>query len=93
VRYIQVKWKHDNSQDPILIYSEIDDEQWEHRKVEVFQNGRRGFADETEEAGGSRLGLEPWPDLMRLGTEPEFEIAEISAEEFEQIWAGRRGTK
>lgn len=90
MRYIQVKWKHNDSNDPVLIFSELDDKQWEHRKVEVFQDGRQGFADNGEHSGDSKLGLEPWPDLAQLGAEPEFEIKNISAEEFEEVWAKRR---
>lgn len=90
MKYILVKWLHDSPDDPISIYSEIDADQWEHRKVEVFANGRRGFADADEEVGGSRLGLEPWPDLEKLGAEPEFEITEIAGHEFEALWQARR---
>ena len=90
MKYIKVQWNNEFPEGPILIYSEIDNEQWEHRKIEVFRHERQGYADKTEEVGGSFLGIEPWPDLTKLGTEPEFEISEISADEFEQLWA-RRG--
>ncbi len=90
MKYIRVKWKHTTNIDPIWIYSEIDNEQWEHRKVEIFLDGRKGFADKFEQIGGSQLGLEPWPDLVKLGSEPEFEIAEISKEDFEKIWNIRK---
>jgi hypothetical protein len=87
MRYILVRWNHTNADDPVVIYAEIDPEQWERRKVEEFSDGRLGYADEDREYGGSRLGLEPWPDLKRLGSEPEFEIHEISKPEFESIWS------
>ena len=90
MKYIFVKWKHDDPRDPVSIYSEIDAEQWEHRKVEVFRCGQRGFADQNEEVGGSRLGLEPWPDLDKLGAEAEFEISEITKTEFEEVWSKRK---
>jgi len=86
MKYILVKWKHHDPRDPVLIYSEIDGEQWEHRKVEVFSDGRLGFADQNHEVSGSRLAIEPWPDLAKLGAEPEFYISEITAAEFEAIW-------
>ena len=86
MKYILVNWKHSDPRDPVQVYSEIDAEQWEHRKVELFSDGHLGLADGRNEIGGSRLGLEPWPDLEKLGAEPEFEIAEITKTEFETVW-------
>jgi hypothetical protein len=87
MKYIKVKWEHNVPDDPVIIYSEIDDQQWEHRKVEMFSDGKIGYADEEHESGGSLLGLEPWPDLEQLGSEEEFEITEITRSEFESIWS------
>lgn len=92
MKYIKVEWEHDDDEDPILIFSEIDDALWEHRKVEVFRDGRQGFADKSEERGGSMLGQKQWPDLNVLGAEPEFNITELDAQEFERIWANRHET-
>jgi hypothetical protein len=89
MKYYKVKWLHDDPGDPIEIYTEIDDALWEHRKVEVFMDGRKGFAAENEEFGGSMLGLEPWPDLAIIRTDPEFELIEIPHAQFDQIWAAR----
>jgi hypothetical protein len=89
MKYIKVKWFHEDLDDPVEIYSEIDDEQCEHRKIEIFRDGHKGFADKTEEVSGSRLGIEPWPDLKRLGAEPEFDIVEIAPHEFETAWRNR----
>lgn len=90
MRWIEVRWTHCDLDGPFVIYSELDDERWEQRKIEMFRDGRIGYADSAEEAGGSSLGLEPWPDIGMLGKEPEFEIAEISEGDFEARWAMRR---
>ncbi len=90
MKYVQVEWIHNDNNDPVWIYSEIDSDRWEHRKIEVFRDGHQGFADSKEEFGGSMLGLEPWPDLNVLAADPEFDIAEITVHEFEKIWANRR---
>lgn len=90
MRYIRVNWEHDVGDDPVLIFSEIDESLWEHRKIEVFRDGHLGYADKTEEAGGSMLGIEPWPDLEKLGQEPEFTIEDISKQEFEDRWVHRK---
>ena len=87
---MQVRWIHDFPDDPVLIYTEIDSDLWEYRKVEIFLDGHKGFADKKEEAGGSILGLEPWPSLSKLASEPEFKIQEISQQEFEDIWSKRK---
>jgi Domain of unknown function (DUF6881) len=90
MRYIKVDWKHDVTGDPVTIFSELDEQLWEQRKIEVFRDGRLGYADKDEEAGGSMLGIEPWPDLEELGREPEFVIEDISKDEFENRWSQRK---
>jgi hypothetical protein len=49
--YIKVRWKHDDPNNPILLYGEMDDERWEVRKVEVFPNGSFGYADRATSRG------------------------------------------
>ncbi|MGJ7535975.1 MULTISPECIES: DUF6881 domain-containing protein [unclassified Variovorax] len=90
MRYTRVDWKHDVAGDPLTIFTELDGQLWEQRKIEVFRDGKLGYADNDEESGGSMLGIEPWPNLETLGREPEFEIADISKEEFEGRWLQRR---
>jgi hypothetical protein len=87
--YLRVKWHHNFSADPVLLFSELDAERYETRKVEVFRDGRQGFASENEEHGGSFLGEKPVPELGILAADPEFEPESISALEFEKVWAGR----
>jgi hypothetical protein len=89
MQYFKVNWCHNAPDDPHLIYTEIDDAQWELRKIEVFRNGRKGFADSQEEVGGSMLGMEPWPDLELISSDPEFRIEEITREFFEEEWVNR----
>jgi hypothetical protein len=42
--YIKVKWSHSFPDEPILLYSELDRERCEIRKVEAFPGGRMGYA-------------------------------------------------
>ena len=69
-----------------MLYSELDDQRWEQRKVEVFRDGRMGFADGEREFGGSGLGLMPWPPLAKIAADPQFEPVEITGPEFEHVW-------
>jgi len=36
MEYLKVHWKHDYPNEPVLLYSERDDERREVRKVDVF---------------------------------------------------------
>ena len=89
MRYIAVRWHHDSPDDPVELYSEIDAVGWEVRKVEVYKNGRIGHADALEQSGGTRLGLEPIPSLEAIARDPQFTPREISAAEFDGLWAKR----
>jgi hypothetical protein len=89
--YLCVKWLHKLSDEPVLLFSELDAHRLETRKVEVFRDGRQGFASRNEESGGSFLAELPTPELEILAADSEFEPAIISAAEFEKVWAGRSG--
>ena len=86
MKFIRVNWKHDLPSEPTCIYSEIDGDGWERRKVEMFRGGRMGYASELETAGGTGLSKEPLPSLDEIAADPQFEPMNISSEEFEQIW-------
>jgi hypothetical protein len=92
MRYLSIKWVHKNPGDPIHIYSEIDDHGYERRKVEIFKDGRKGYADSSGEYGGTALGVMPVPSLEEIAAQPEFEPKEIPAEDFHNIWMKRRGS-
>jgi len=83
VTYILVKWKHTNPEYPILLYSELDDNRWEIRKVEVHADSRIGFASRNEAVGGTFLGKTPVPPMAEIAADLQFEPIEISAREFE----------
>lgn len=87
MRYIRVKWKHSNPNDPIFYYCELDETGWENRKVEVFANGEVGYSDaKTTSPLSMGLSIEPIPPLDEIAQDPQFEPSEITAEEFETVW-------
>jgi hypothetical protein len=88
--YLRVHWKHAFPDEPRWLYSEVDDQRWERRKIEVFPDGRWGFADEHEEVGGSALGEATTLTLEQINAKPEFEAREIEQAEFEGLWTMRR---
>jgi hypothetical protein len=88
--FIRVRWKHSIRTEPVLLYSELDCNRFEVRKVEVWADGRCGYADAREEMGGSKLGLAPVPSTTEVAKQQEFEPAEITSDEFEAVWSNRK---
>ena len=84
--FVKVYWRHELSDQPTELYAELDDQRWEVRKVDVFRDGRMTWADERRFTGNSGLGLVPTPELDELAQDPQFQPAEISGEEFEDVW-------
>ncbi|SDP18135.1 hypothetical protein SAMN04488061_2416 [Filomicrobium insigne] len=85
-RYIRVEWRHDHPDEPVLLYSDLDDASFEVRKVEVFRDGSVGYADAHLSQGLTMLGSEPIPTLSEINADPEFYAAEITDDEFEEVW-------
>jgi hypothetical protein len=86
MRYIHVTWNHESPDDPIELYSELDDASWEVRKVEVFRDGRIGYADALDSTESTKLGIEPVPHLDQISLDPEFHPKAIERAEFERLW-------
>jgi hypothetical protein len=82
-----VKWIHAYPDQPVLIYSELDHERWELRKVEIFSDGRIWYADAEVEVGDTGLGQMPLPSVEEIAADPQFVPEVISKAEFEKIWA------
>jgi hypothetical protein len=90
MKYIRVGWKHGHPDEPVVLYSELDDNRFEVRKVEVFRNGECGFASAETASRGTKLGLVAVPELAEIAKDPQFDPVEIGREDFEAIWARRR---
>jgi hypothetical protein len=90
MRYIHVQWLHSFPNEPVDLYSELDDVGWETRKLEVFRDGTVGFASRTESTGDTDLGEIPVPPLEEIAADPQFRPTLIAKEEFERLWAKRR---
>jgi len=92
MKYIRVKWKHSNPDEPVWLFSELDSQGVELRKLECFRNGFCDFATTNASTGTTKLSTQPLPDLDKLAKDPEFEPTEITKEEFEDVWTKRRYT-
>jgi hypothetical protein len=69
-----------------MLYSELDPQRWEVRKVEEFPDGSLGFASAEKSSDKTKLGEEPIPSLAEIAAEPQFKPREITKAEFEAIW-------
>jgi hypothetical protein len=93
MRYIECSWKHNHPDEPVLLYSELDDARWELRKVEKFLDGGFGFADRKVSYRDTMLGLRPIPANADIVEMPEFELREITEQEFEAVWQAATATQ
>lgn len=84
--YLKVTWIHDFDDEPVLLYSEVDENNFESRKVEIYKDNRFGLAMHNYDFGGTLLGSEPVPAVSEIAEDPQFIPVSISKEEFEEIW-------
>ena len=57
MEYLKVEWLHSNDQYPILLFSELDEDRMEIRKVEQYRDGKFCFADHERATGDTQLIL------------------------------------
>lgn len=86
MRYIDVKWLHQNEEYPIRLVSEIGPDNFEIRKLEFFKDGRCGFAYKSAASLGVELGSATVPTLDEINTIGEFDGEEIDRSDFEKLW-------
>ncbi len=87
MKYIKLEWFHDIETEPNIIYSEINNQQYEVRKVEVYKGGV--FIKCSEEMVDSQIELAdvPFPlNLDEINEDKQFLAKYISKEDFEKIW-------
>jgi hypothetical protein len=92
VRYVKTSWRHDFDDEPVLIYSELDEDSYETRKVEVFRDGRSEWSDENHQTDNIGLSEIPFPSATEISALSEFDVEEIASKEFEQVWEGAQGS-
>lgn len=83
---MRVEWFHDLPDEPVLLFSELNNDRMEVRKVEVFRNGTMAFASSVQSSGAIELSYEPIPSIAEISKDPQFNPQEISSSEFERIW-------
>jgi hypothetical protein len=88
MEYIKILWKHLEKNYPRQIYVQLNDQRYEVRKVEIYEDDRIAYADGNAE-NGAFLSPEPYTSLDEFNSSngiDEVFATVISAEEFEQAW-------
>ena len=87
MRYFKIHWIHSFTDEPEYIFSEIDEEGYEVRKVEIFKNGNHILY--SNNINSDRLVEGKYPSLEELNYEEETEVMqtiEIPKSEFCNVW-------
>ncbi|MFI0422952.1 DUF6881 domain-containing protein [Spongiactinospora sp. 9N601] len=85
--HLRVEWHHDFPEEPVELYSEIDDEGYELRKVQVFRDERLERADAETETAATGLSEVPIGSVDEIDAQDEFSASMISRAEFEHMWS------
>ena len=84
--YVWVKYLKADEDEPCEVYSELDENRLETRKVEFFNNGIC-FSYGEERGNYDALSKVPFPkDLRALNFTGEQEARDISYQFFQEIW-------
>ncbi|GAA1559015.1 hypothetical protein GCM10009678_47580 [Actinomadura kijaniata] len=84
---MKVEWLHSFDDEPVEVYSEVGDDGYETRKVELFPDGRLEYADGHRETGATGLSEVPVGTVAGIAAQEEFQPHVISRREFEEMWA------
>lgn len=88
--YLKVRWIHEIENAPVLLLSELGADRFETRKVEVFADGRLGFASTTVRSQDTRLSDTALPSERDIAADPQFQIEGTSQGEFAEYWERSR---
>ncbi len=84
--YFACRWLHDFPDEPVDLYSELDEARFEVRKVYVFKDGHGEIAGPGIETGTTFIGEGAVPPLEEIAADPQFEPRVITRQEFEELW-------
>jgi len=85
-KYIDVLWQSGSDDEPFRLVSELDEERFEVRKLEFFNNNQVGYACENKKSLSVILGEIAVPSIENINSQSEFIAKEIAKVEFERLW-------
>ena len=87
MEYILLEWFHDIEDEPYLIYSEIDNQRYETRKIEVFKNGTCLRCGEEILNSSIDLADIAFPEnIDEINRDKQFHAKYITKKDFEKFW-------
>ncbi|MBO9729927.1 MAG: hypothetical protein J7623_14915 [Chitinophaga sp.] len=86
MEYLKISWLHRFEDQPIFLYSEIDNQRFENRKIEIYEDGSFGIANCNFHFGGTALSDLVMPEIADISGDKQFFPELITQAEFELIW-------
>ena len=87
MQYVKVRWSHDFPDEPVTYLSELGEDRYETRKVQIYRDGRMEWSDENHETATAGLSEIAFPPLEEISSQPEFTAEPITPQEFNTAWA------
>ncbi|MDG4831586.1 hypothetical protein O7627_20100 [Solwaraspora sp. WMMD1047] len=92
MRYVKVEWEHDFPDDPVLYFSEIGEDDYEIRKVQLYRDGRTEWANGNHETATVGLAEIPFPSVEEISSQSDCRAELITSEEFERAWSAAQAS-
>lgn len=93
MEYVLIEWHQRDPGEPIVFASELDAQRYEHRKIELYPDGRLDWAGQHRSTGTTWCGELPMPTLSEIAALDEFAPRAITATEFELMWQRARAAE
>lgn len=85
MQYLYVTWEHNFEDEPKEFYMELNEERFQERVLEIFEDGKIAYATSNQEFN-TFLAKEDYPCIEEINSMEEFRARLITKEEFEKIW-------
>ncbi len=86
MKYFKITWIHKFEDEPVQYYHELDDQNYEKRKIVFKRDGKCVIASNYSESDECILSPLPIPDISEINQDSQFIALQISQEEFEEVW-------
>lgn len=86
MKYMRTELRETEKGLPRLIFSEIEDNGIELRKIEIYDDGMIGYAFDKIEVGKTALADQIIPTVEEINKDDDIIASYLEREEFEKIW-------
>ncbi|MFS1512656.1 DUF6881 domain-containing protein [Chengkuizengella sp. SCS-71B] len=93
MKYLYVEWMHKFLDEPIVLISELDENRFEQRKIEIYKDGKAGYAINKTEIHDTRLSVDSIPEIHNIALNKKFKPKYISKNDFTRIWNAKENYK